>query len=117
MDEKVVILCGGRGMRLNEETEFRPKPLVKIGGLPILWHIMTIYSRFGYKDFILPLGYRGEMIKNFFLNYDSERNDFTLNLRSKKMQLHNGEGEDWNITFVDTGANTDKGGRIKKIEK
>ncbi len=117
---KVVILCGGLGTRLKEETEFKPKPLVTIGGMPILWHIMKIYSHYGYKDFVLCLGYKGHEIKNFFVTYDLLRHDFTLNLgkREKNSIYHNSEQlEDWNITFAETGLETLTGGRIKKIEK
>lgn len=116
---KVVILCGGMGTRMREETEFKPKPLVPIGRMPVLWHIMKIYSHYGFKDFILCLGYKGEMIKEYFLNFEEMTNDFTLNLRSKKEKVthHNKERlEDWNITFVDTGFETNTGGRVKGIE-
>lgn len=116
---KVVILCGGRGTRLKEETEFKPKPLLTIGDKPILWHIMKTYSHYGYKDFILCLGYKGDMIKKYFLDYEWMNNDFTLNLGNKKNNLnhHTQIEEDWNITFANTGENTQTGGRIKKIEK
>lgn len=116
---KVVILCGGKGERLREETEFKPKPLIEIGGMPILWHIMKIYSHYGYKDFILLLGYKGYMIKEFFLNFEYMVHDFTLNLRNKKNKInfHQKENlEDWNITFVDTGKNTNTGGRVARIK-
>lgn len=116
--EKVVILCGGKGTRLREETEFKPKPLVEIGGLPILWHVMKIYSYYGYNDFILCLGYKGRMIKQFFMEYEWENFDFTMNLKSKdKKWYRNYEVEDWNITFANTGDETLTGGRVKKIEK
>jgi len=116
---KVVILCGGKGTRLKEETEFRPKPLLPIGDKPILWHIMKIYSHYGYKDFILCLGYKGDMIKKYFLDYQWMNNDFTLNLGDKKSSLnhHTQTKEDWSITFANTGETTLTGGRIKKIEK
>lgn len=116
---KVVILCGGKGERLREETEFKPKPLIEIGGMPILWHIMKIYSHFGYKDFILLLGYKGYMIKDFFLNFEYMSNNFTLNLRNqeKRIDFHkNVKLEDWNITFVDTGLKSMTGSRIAQIE-
>lgn len=116
---KVVILCGGMGTRLKEETEYKPKPLVKIREMPIIWHIMKIYSHFGYKDFILCLGYKGEMIKDYFLHFEEWSYDFTLNLRSKKEKIvhHNKEKlEDWNITFVDTGLDTMTGSRIARIK-
>lgn len=115
---KVVILCGGKGTRLHEETEFKPKPLVPIGSYPILWHIMKIYSSFGYNDFILCLGYKGDMIKKFFLNYPLNLNNFTLNINSRKKEIYDlGDLPDWNITFVDTGLNNNTGSRIKQIEK
>ncbi len=116
---KVVILCGGQGTRLREETEYRPKPLVPVGGMPILWHIMKIYSHYGHKDFILCLGYKGEMIKDYFLNYEELSNDFTLNLRSKKERIiHHSRAnlEDWKITFYDTGQNSQTGSRIAQIK-
>jgi glucose-1-phosphate cytidylyltransferase len=115
---QVVILCGGLGTRLREETEYRPKPLVEIGGLPILWHIMKIYSYYGFNDFILPLGYKGSMIKDYFVNYEWMSHDFTLKTRSRDRIYHYSDVlEDWNITFAHTGAETNTGGRIKKIEK
>ena len=116
---KVVILCGGMGTRLREETEFKPKPLVHIGKYPILWHIMKHYSNYGYNDFVLCLGYKGDMIKEYFLNYEWRINDFTLSLgKEKKIPInHTNTEENWNITFVDTGDNTQTGGRIKKIQK
>jgi len=114
---KVVILCGGMGTRLREETEFRPKPMVEIGGRPILWHIMKIYSQYGFKNFILCVGYRGEVIKEYFLNYEAMNNDFTINLKSTKtIVYHCTHNENWNVTLVDTGFDSKKGTRIKKIE-
>lgn len=115
---KVVILCGGIGTRLREETEFRPKPLVKIGEKPILWHIMKIYSHYGFNDFILCLGYKGEMIKEYFVNNEWKDHDFTLNLKTKGIKLCSSSRiPDWNITFVDTGLDVETGARIKKIEQ
>jgi len=114
---KVVILCGGKGTRLREETVFKPKPLVEIGGKPILWHIMKIYSYYGYNDFILCLGYKGYMIKEYFLNYDKFNYDFTLKLKKGEIEFHNNNTENWNITFAETGDVTNTGGRIKRIEK
>ena len=116
---KVVILCGGLGARLREETEFRPKPMVEIGGKPILWHIMKIYAHYGFKDFILCLGYKGEMIKRYFYNYEVLNNDFTIELgNSKHIEIHSNHGEkDWRVTLADTGEMVLKGSRIKKIEK
>ncbi len=116
---KVVILCGGAGTRLREETEFKPKPMVSIGGKPILVHIMEIYASHGFKDFILCLGYKGDMIKDYFLNYYWTVNDFSLDLSSDKdaMTRHTRKNHDFNITFVDTGEETQTGGRVKQIEK
>lgn len=114
---KVVILCGGIGTRMKEETEFRPKPLVEIGRMPILWHIMKIYSHYGFNDFILPLGYKGDMIKDYFINYEWMSNDFTLNLRSRDRYFnYKHKLEDWNLTFADTGLDTNTGGRVNKIK-
>ena len=112
---KVVILCGGKGTRLREETVFKPKPLVEIGGKPILWHIMKIYSYYGYNDFILCLGYKGYMIKEYFLNYDKFNYDFTLKLKKGEIEFHNNNTENWNITFAETGDVTNTGGRIKEL--
>lgn len=118
---KVIILCGGKGTRLREETEYRPKPLVQIGKMPILWHIMKTYSYYGYKDFILCLGYKGEMIKDYFLDFEELSNDFTLKLRSnqeEKIIHHQPDNlEDWNITFADTGLNSMTGARVARIKK
>ncbi len=116
---KVVILCGGKGTRMREETEYKPKPLVEIGGMPILWHIMKIYSYYGFNDFVLCLGYKGNMIKDYFLNFEYFTNDFTLHLGDGKRNVisHANSLENWNITFADTGEETDTGGRVKKIEK
>lgn len=118
---KVVILCGGLGTRLKEETEFRPKPMVNIGNRPILWHIMKIYSVFGHKDFILNLGYKGDMIRDYFLNYKLINNDISFYLDSpERFNLYSCkeiEGLDWHITLAYTGEKTLKGARIKRIEK
>jgi glucose-1-phosphate cytidylyltransferase len=116
-EEKVVILCGGLGTRMREETEYRPKALVEIGGRPILWHLMRIYYQFGYRKFILCLGYKGSMIKDYFMNYQCMQNDFTLRLRSGAHQVwnHQDQIEDWEITFVDTGAETQTGGRLYRV--
>lgn len=116
---KVVILCGGLGTRMKEETEFRPKPMVNIGNKPILWHIMKIYSSYGFKEFILCLGYKGEMIKEYFYNYEILNNDFTIELgEHKNIEIHGLHDETgWKITLVDTGQHSLKGARLKKIEK
>ncbi|MCK5145258.1 glucose-1-phosphate cytidylyltransferase [bacterium] len=116
---KAVILCGGMGTRLREETEYRPKPMVEIGGQPILWHIMKTYASYGITDFVLCLGYKGWMIKEYFLNYAMMSNDFTLNIgKHDGIELHSGrEIENWRITLADTGLNTNTGARVKQIEK
>lgn len=116
---KVVILCGGLGTRLREETEFRPKPMVEIGGRPILWHIMKLYAHHGFKEFILCLGYRGGMIKDYFLNYAAMNNDFTIDLGHQwSLRYHgNHAEEDFRVTLVDTGQNTMTGGRVRRIAR
>ncbi len=118
-DMQVVILCGGVGTRLREETEFRPKPMVNIGDRPILWHIMKYYSYFGYKDFVLALGYKGEMIKNYFCHYELMNNDIAIELgRPERTYIHYAHDEaGWKITLADTGEKALKGARLKKIEK
>lgn len=114
---KVVVLCGGLGTRLREETEFRPKPLVEIGGRPILWHIMKTYAHYGFRDFVLCLGYRGNMIKDYFLNYEAMNNDFTVCLgKNSRIEYRNYHQEqDFHVTLSDTGQNTMTGGRVKRI--
>jgi glucose-1-phosphate cytidylyltransferase len=118
---QVIILCGGLGTRLKEETEFRPKPMVKIGTRPILWHIMKIFARFGHTDFILPLGYKGDMIKEYFYHYHLMNQDVSISLgKQHSVSFLPGESwdaEDWTITLADTGEDTLKGGRLKRIEK
>jgi glucose-1-phosphate cytidylyltransferase len=116
---KVVMLCGGLGTRLREETEFRPKPMVEIGGRPILWHIMKLYASAGYREFVLCLGYRGNMIKEYFLNYEAMNNDFTICLgRDSRIQYNNLHTEqDFKVTLADTGASTMTGGRVKRIQQ
>jgi len=116
---KVIILCGGLGTRLREETEFRPKPMVEIGGRPILWHIMKLYAFYGFKDFVLCLGYRGNMIKEYFLYYEAMNNDFTICLgRQNQIVYHNAHKEqDFRVTLVDTGLETMTGGRVKRVER
>lgn len=116
---KVVILCGGMGTRLREETEFHPKPMVEIGGRPILWHIMKIYAHYGFTDFILCLGYKGYMIKEYFYNYELINSDFTLELgKNKHFEIYNSHSEQgWRITLAETGAEALKGARIKRVEK
>jgi len=116
---KTVILCGGLGTRLREETEFRPKPMITVGDKPILWHIMRIYSSYGCKDFVLCLGYKGEVIKNYFLEYDLVHSDFTVRLGTKEITRHSvfHDESDWQVTLAETGQQTMTGGRIKRIEK
>jgi glucose-1-phosphate cytidylyltransferase len=115
---KVVILAGGMGTRLREETEYRPKPMVRIGGRPMLWHIMKIYSHYGYSDFVICLGYKGEMIRDYFLNYETQNRDFAITLGSGKVEiLGNHTEEGWRITLAETGEKTMTGGRIKRVEK
>lgn len=114
---KVVLLAGGLGTRLSEETVSRPKPMVEIGGMPILWHIMKIYSAHGYNDFIVCLGYKGYMIKEYFANYFLHKSDVTVNLKDNSLKVHDSKAEPWNITLVDTGNETMTGGRIKRIQK
>ncbi|MBI4439855.1 glucose-1-phosphate cytidylyltransferase [Candidatus Woesearchaeota archaeon] len=115
---KTVILAGGVGMRMKEYTGQIPKPLVHIGDRPIIWHIMKLYSYYGFNEFIVCLGYRGDKIKDYFVNYHELKDDFTLQLSNEnKIIPHSQDVEDWKITFADTGENTNTGGRIKKIEK
>lgn len=115
---KVIILAGGYGTRLGNITESIPKPMVQIGEKPIIWHIMKIYSHYGYKDFIFTLGYKHELIKEYFHHYDIRSSDFQINLGTKKTKfLNDHEETDWKVTLIDTGLNTLKGARIKRIEK
>jgi len=115
---QTVILCGGIGTRLKEETEFRPKPMVNIGTQPILWHVMKIYAHHGNKDFVLALGYKGDLIKEYFFNYEYLNNDFTIELGTRRTTIHPVHGEEgWNVTLADTGEKTLKGGRLKRIQK
>jgi len=118
-DIQVVILCGGIGTRLKEQTEYRPKPMVRIGDKPILWHIMKIYSSFGYNDFVLALGYRGDIIKNYFYHYELLNNDVTIELgKPENIRIHqNLEESGWKVTLAYTGDKALKGARIKRIEK
>lgn len=116
---QVVIFCGGLGTRLREETEFRPKPMVHIGKRPILWHIMKIFSQQGFDEFILPLGYKGEMIKDYFVHYEIWNNDVTMELgKQNGCTIHEPHDElGWTVTLAETGEKTEKGGRLKRIEK
>ncbi len=112
---KAVILAGGLGTRLSEETSMRPKPMIEIGGMPILWHIMKIYSAHGINDFIICLGYKGYVIKEFFANYFLHMSDVTFDMRDNTSVVHSAKAEPWRVTLVDTGADTMIGGRIKRI--
>jgi glucose-1-phosphate cytidylyltransferase len=116
---KTVILCGGRGMRLQEETEYRPKPLVPVGGRPMLLHIMRIYAQAGFRDFVLCLGYRGDMIKDYFLNYEAMSNDFTMRLGCNHAIDYDSshQEQDYHVTLADTGLETMTAGRIKRVQK
>jgi glucose-1-phosphate cytidylyltransferase len=114
---KTLILAGGLGTRLAEETESRPKPMVEIGGPPIIWHIMKIYATYGFTEFVVALGYKGEMIKDYFLNYHHVSSDFSINLRNGGVELHDGQREDWLVHLVDTGYATQTGGRMKRVER
>ncbi len=114
---KVVILAGGFGTRLGEETDVRPKPMVEIGGMPILWHIMKTYSSHGVNDFVICCGYKGYMIKEYFANYFLHQSDVTFNMKANSMEVHQERVEPWTVTLVDTGDNSMTGGRIKRVEK
>ena len=114
---KVIILAGGFGTRLSEYTETIPKPMVTIGSRPILWHIMKTYAHFGHKDFYLALGYKSEMIKEYFLNYRSLNADFTVDLATGDIEPYHFYDTDWRVTLVDTGLKTMTGGRIKRLKK
>jgi glucose-1-phosphate cytidylyltransferase len=113
---KAIILAGGLGTRLSEETHSKPKPMVEIGGMPILWHIMKIYSSYGIKDFIICLGYKGYYIKEYFNNYPLHNADISFDLKNKEYKVSNDNTEDWNVTCVDTGKDTQTGGRLKRLE-
>lgn len=115
---KVVILAGGFGTRISEESHLRPKPMIEIGGMPILWHIMKIYSSYGHNDFIICCGYKAHMVKEYFADYYLHRSDVTFDFSdNNNMIVHNNFAEPWKVTLVDTGLNTMTGGRIKRIEK
>lgn len=113
---KVVILCGGLGTRLSEETQVKPKPMVEIGGRPILWHIMKIYERHGHRDFLLALGYKGEVIKDYFLNYHSHQSDLTVSLKTGDVEYGEPTADDWRVGMVNTGATSMTGGRLLRLK-
>ncbi len=114
---KVAILAGGFGTRISEESHLKPKPMIEIGGMPILWHIMKYYSSYGFKDFIILAGYKQYVIKEFFANYFLHNADITFDMSNNQMEVHNNASEDWKVTVVDTGLNTMTGGRIKRIQR
>lgn len=115
-DISVVILCGGLGTRLSEETQVRPKPMVEVGGRPILWHIMNIYGRHGFASFVLALGYKGEVIKDYFINYHARQSDLTVRLSNGEIRYDNPTAENWQVSLVDTGANSMTGGRLLRLK-
>ena len=112
---KAVILAGGLGTRICEETFVKPKPMVEIGGKPVLWHILKIYSSYGINDFIICCGYKGYMIKEYFVNYYLHRSDVTFDMKNNKMHVHENKAEPWKVTLVDTGENSQTGGRLKRV--
>ena len=114
---KVILLCGGYGTRLGEETQLKPKPMVEIGGKPILWHIMKIFEKHNMQDFHLALGYKADFIKDYFLKYNSLNNDFSVNLKSGKIEFNDIIKENWNINLTDTGLNTMTGGRLLRLKE
>jgi glucose-1-phosphate cytidylyltransferase len=114
---KVVLLAGGLGTRLSEETDIRPKPMVEIGGKPILWHVMKTYSHYGFNEFIVCLGYKGYVIKEYFANLFLHLSDVTIDISNNKIEVHNSPVDPWKITLVETGSNTMTGGRIKRVQK
>jgi glucose-1-phosphate cytidylyltransferase len=113
---KVVILAGGLGTRISEESDFKPKPMIEIGGKPILWHIMKIYSHYGFNEFVICCGYKGYVIKDYFHHYYMHEADMTIDLGSNTIEYHNSTSEPWRVTLVDTGLNTMTGGRIKRVQ-
>lgn len=112
---KVAILAGGLGTRLSEETILKPKPMVEVGGKPMLWHIMNIYSAYGFNEFVIALGYKGEMIKDYFLNYHFHSRSLTVQLKTGDVKIHNDQGENWVVHLLDTGTDTNTGGRIRRV--
>lgn len=114
---KAVILAGGLGTRISEETDLKPKPMVEIGGKPILWHIMKSYSEYGINDFLILIGYKGSVIKDYFANYFLYQSDVTFDLKNNRMEVHNNESESWRVTLIDTGINAMTGARVKRAKQ
>ena len=114
---KVLILAGGLGTRISEESHLKPKPMIEVGEMPILWHIMKYYSSYGFNEFIILAGYKQYVIKEYFANYFLHNADITFDMAKNTMEVHNSEAEDWKVTVVDTGLHTMTGGRIKRVEK
>ena len=114
---KAIILAGGRGTRLSEETYTKPKPMVEVGGMPIIWHIMKIYSNYGINDFIICCGYKGYIIKEYFANYFLHSSDVTIDIKANSIDVHEKRGEPWKITLVDTGEKTNTGGRLLRVAR
>lgn len=114
---KIVLLAGGYGTRISEETDYKPKPMIEIGGKPILWHIMKVYSYYGFNDFVILLGYKGYFIKEYFANYFLHQSDITIDLRTNKLEVHNTSSEPWKVTLVDTGLDSMTGSRIKRAQQ
>ncbi|MGE4405383.1 glucose-1-phosphate cytidylyltransferase [Pseudomonas sp.] len=114
---KAVILAGGLGTRISEESHLKPKPMIEIGGKPIIWHIMKIYSHYGINDFVICLGYKGYVIKEYFANYFLHMSDVTFDMAENRMHIHNRHAEPWRVTLVDTGENTATGGRLKRVRE
>ena len=114
---KVVLLAGGMGTRISEETQVRPKPMIEIGGKPILWHIMKLYSCHGLHDFVICLGFKGYLIKEYFINYCVHQSDITVDVASNSVEMHDGRAEPWRVTLIDTGLETMTGGRLKRVAR
>ncbi|EGF89427.1 glucose-1-phosphate cytidylyltransferase [Asticcacaulis biprosthecium C19] len=114
---KAMILAGGRGTRISEESQTRPKPMIEIGGMPILWHILKIYAAHGIREFVICLGYKGYIIKDFFANYLMHRSDLTIDLRDNRLHFHDSQAEDWSVTLVETGEDTETGGRVRRAAR
>jgi len=114
---KVVIFAGGMGTRISEESHLKPKPMIEIGGMPILWHIMKIYAAHGHNDFVICLGYKGYLLKEYFMNYFMHNSDVTVDLKDNKVEVHNSKSEEFRVTLVDTGVDTMTAGRLKRVQQ